>query len=302
MKYLQKRLVIPLAFIVLLFTISIQTPVEAVGLIYEDFEDMNYDNWGTYGEVFNRTENRYYPANSANFSASDKTLKVTGPAGDWLRQLYSIAYLNHSVNYGTWSFDLYMVDTPGHEIVIFLLADSIYPSSISNNISEPSMTYGYIFVILTYGSWTNYDRPLIEFWYINNGVDNVIDRYNLGPSGSTWPGGWTHFDIIRNLAGHFYIYLNGTLCMSIQPPVHNIPSGYFTFGGQAGHAIDNLTIQDIPIPSETTETTTSTSTSTSTPTTPTQLDLTPVLLSISSIELVVIVLLVVLYFKQRKSG
>ncbi|MFW9848308.1 MAG: hypothetical protein ACFFF4_04165 [Candidatus Thorarchaeota archaeon] len=295
MKYLQKRLVIPLAFIILLFTISIQTPGEAVELIYEDFEDMTYDNWGTYGEIFNRTENIYYPANSANFSAADKTLKVIGPTGDWLRQLYSIAYLNYSVNYGTWSFDLFMVDTPGHEIVIFLLADSIYPASYSNNISEPSMTYGYVFVILTYGSWPNYDRPLIEFWYFNNGVSQVIDRYDLGPSGSTWPGGWTHFDIARNLAGHFYISLNGTVCMSIQPPVHNIPSGYFTFGGQAGHAIDNLTIHDIPIPSETTETTTTT-------TTTTELDLTPALLTISSIELVVIVLLVGLYFKQRKSG
>ncbi len=300
MKMSQRSVFIPPVLILLLLTISIQTPVWATEIIFDDFDDMDYDGWGTYGTVFNRTEDIYYPANSANFSASDKTLKVTGPGGDWLSQLYSVAYINHSVNYGTWSFDLYVIDTPGHEIVIHLMADSYYPPSHSNNISKPSMNFSYCFVILTYGSWTNYDRPLIEFWSFSNGIHQVIDRYDIGPAGSTWSDRWTHFDITRNPAGHFDIYLNRTLCMSVQPPIHDIPSGYFHFTGQTGHAIDNLLIYDVPLPlpPETTETPTPRPMPT---TTTTEFDMTPVMFTISSIELVVIVLLVILYFKQRRS-
>ena len=291
LKIQKKGLTIPLGIIFLLLIISIQPPVRAAELISDNFNDMNYDDWGTYGTVFNRTEGIYYPANSANFSASDKTLKVTGPGGDWLRQLYSVAYINHSVNYGTWSFDLHVVDAPGHEIVIHLLADSIYPTENSNEISGPYLKYSYLFIILTYGSWTDYNRPLIEFWSFDDGAHRVISRYNIGPAGSTWSDSWTHFDITRNATGHFDIYLNGTQCMSVRPSVHFIPSGYFQFAGQTGHAIDNLVIYDyiVPHPPDTTEPTT----------TSTGFDLAPVLLTISTIELVVIVLLVVVYFKKR---
>lgn len=277
--------------------ISMQPSVRAAELIADNFDDMNYDGWGTYGTAFNRTEDMYYPADTANFSAADKTLRVTGPGGDWLRQLYSVAYLNHSVNYGTWSFDLYVVDTPGHECVIHLLSDYYYPLEGENGISPIHLNYSYLFVILTYGSWpsTSYDRPLIEFWYINDGAHQVMARYEIGPAGSTWSDRWTHFDITRDDTGHFDIYLNGTLCMSARPGVHYIQSCYFQFIGQTGQAIDNLAIYDyvVPHPPETTETTTETTT-----TSTTGFDLTPVLLTVSIIELVVIVLLVVVYFRK----
>ncbi|MFW9835796.1 MAG: hypothetical protein ACFFEK_17470 [Candidatus Thorarchaeota archaeon] len=298
MKIQEKRLTIPLVIIVLLLMISIQPAVRATELIADNFNDMNYDGWQTYGTVFNRTEDKYYPANTANYSAADKTLRVTGPGGDWLRQLYSVAYLNHSVNYGTWSFDLYVVDTPGHECVIHLLSDYYYPLASENNISKIHLNYSYLFVILTYGSWpgTSYDKPLIEFWYIDDGRHTVVDRYEIGPTGSTWSDRWTHFDITRDDTGHFDIYLNGTICLSGRPGVHNIPLGYFQFLGQTGQAIDNLAIYDyiVPHPPYTTETTTEPTTTSST-----GFDLTPVLLPISALELAVIVLLVVVYFRKR---
>ena len=298
MRIREKRLAIPLAIIFLLLMLSIQPAVRATERVTEDFEDMNYDKWETYGMVYNRTADLYNPAKTANYSAADKTLRVTGPAGDWFRQLYSVAYINHSVNYGTWSFDLYVVDTPGHECVIHLLSDYYYPWEPENGISPIHLNYSYIFVILTYGSWpgTNYDRPLIEFWYLNNGIHIVVDRYEIGPAGSTWSDRWTHFDITRNAAGHFDIYLNGTLCLSGKPGVHYIPSGYFQFLGQTGQAIDNLAIYDyiVPPPPDTTVTTTEPTTTTST-----GFNLTPVLIPISALELVVIVLLVVVYFRKR---
>ncbi|NHI88844.1 MAG: hypothetical protein EAX87_04925 [Candidatus Thorarchaeota archaeon] len=294
MKIHEKGLGIPLVIIVLLLMISIQPAVRATELTADNFNDMNYDGWETYGTVFNRTEDMYYPANSANYSAADKTLRVTGPGGDWLRQLYSVAYLNHSVNYGTWSFDLYVVDTPGHECVIHLLSDYYYPLESENGISEKHLNYSYLFVILTYGSWpsTSYNKPLIEFWYINNGVHVVMDRYEIGPAGSTWSDRWTHFDITRDATGHFDIYLNGTLRLSAQPGVHYIPAGYFQFLGQTGQAIDNLAIYDyiVPHPPDTTTTETTTNSTGS--------NLTPVLLAVSTIELVVIILLAVVYFRK----
>ena len=84
--------------------------------------------------------------------------------------------------------------------------------------------------------------------------------------------------------------------MSERPGVHYITSGYFQFIGQTGQAIDNLAIYDyvVPPPSDTTGTTTE-----PTATSSTGFDLTPVLLDVSTIELVVIVLLVVVYFRKR---
>ena len=35
-------------------------------------------------------------------------MKVIEPAGNWTQQLYSIAYIYHSVTYGTWSFDIFV--------------------------------------------------------------------------------------------------------------------------------------------------------------------------------------------------
>jgi hypothetical protein len=293
----EKRLAIPLAIIFLLLMLSIQPAVQATEIIAENFDDMNYDNWETYGMVYNRTEDLYYPAKTANYSAADKTLKVTGPGGDWLRQLYSVAYINHSVNYGTWNFDLYVVDTPGHECVIHLLSDHYYPLEDENNISREHLNYSYLFVILTYGSWpdTTYNRPLIELWYINNGAHIVVDRYNVGPVGSTWSDRWTHFNITRDATGHFNIYLNGTLRLSGRPGVHNIPSGYFQFVAQTGQAIDNLVIDDAAVPYTTTTTTSTTEATTP----PTGADLTPVLLTVGTVTLVVIVLLIVVYLRKR---
>jgi hypothetical protein len=79
--------------------------------------------------------------------------------------------------------------------------------------------------------------------------------------------------------------------MSVRPNVVNIPSGYFYFAGSTGHAIDNLVIHDyiVPHPPDPTEPTTTT----------TGFDLTSMMFAISSIELVVIVLLVGLYIKKR---
>ncbi len=291
MGFVLRRVTIPVLLMVLLLMISIQTPAEASKIIFDDFNDMNYDGWGTFGTIFTREENKYYPAGDGNFSAADGTLRVTGPAGNWTHQPFSIGYINHSVTHGTWSFDLFVVDTPSHEILVHLMADEYYPAAHSSLIPGQNLNISFCILIATDAILGDIDRPMVVLLRINDGRLSIVDRHYIEPR--PWTNCWNHFDVTRDSTGYFNIFLNETLIISTHQP-HDFPGGYFVFAGQTGQAIDNILINDIAIlpPPEPTEITTIQTT---------DVDLTSVMIGISTVELVVIVVLVLLYFKERKT-
>ncbi len=288
-----RRLTTPLVAIVLLLVLSLQLPfqesVRATELSADNFNDMDYNGWGTYGTIWDRTESTYYPAGVGNFSAEDRTLKVTGPGGNWTRQSINVAYMNHSINFGTWSFDLFVVDNPGGEIIIHLISDHYNPPQHMSAIPGPYLNDSYCFMIATHNIGGNYNRPMISFWRFDDGSIIHLDEYVVGPSTYTWTNCWTHFDVTRNSTGYFNIYINETLRISRQEHA-TIPSGYFVFAGQSGQAIDNVVILDYIVPHPPSE-----------PTTPPipGLDLTAPLIIIGTIELIIIILLVVLHIRRR---
>jgi len=276
--------------LVLSLQLPLQDPVKATELITDNFNDMNYDGWGTFGILYNRTDYRYYDAGVGNFTAADQTLRVNGSETTWDLQYMNVAYLNHSVNYGTWSFDLFVVDTPGAECVVQLITDHYNPATQISTIPGPGRNYSYLFVMITHDIGGIYNRPTIDFWRIVGTGHTSLGRYSVGPSSYSWNNCWTHFDVTRNATGYFNVYINGTLRMSVQDNI-TIPSGYFIFAGLTGQAIDNVAIYDYivppPPPPEPPE-----------PPIPLP-DFTLPLIGVSAIELIVLIVLVILYFRRR---
>ncbi len=270
--------------------LPLQDPVKATELITDNFNDMNYDGWGTFGILYNRTDNKYYDAGVGNFTAADQTLRVNGSETTWDLQYMNGAYLNHSVNYGTWSFDLFIVDTPGAECVVHLISDHYNPATQYSTIPGPGRNYSYLFVMITHDiDISYYQQPTIDFWRIDGTGHTSLGRYDVGPPSYSWNNCWTHFDVTRNSTGYFNVYINGTLRMSRQDNI-SIPSGYFIFAGLTGQAIDNVAIYDYIVP----------------PPPPTEiyeiislLDFTLPLIAVSAIELIGIIVLIILYFRRR---
>ena len=288
-----RRLTTLLVAIALLLVLSLQLPlqdpVKATELITDNFNDMNYDGWDTFGILYNRTDYRYYDAGVGNFTAADKTLRVNGSETTWDLQYMNLAYLNHSVNYGTWSFDLFVVDTPGAECVVHLIADHYNPAQEISTIPGPGMNYSYCFVMITHNIGEYYYQPTIDFWRLVGTEHTSLGSYDVGPPSYSWNNCWTHFDVTRNSTGYFNVYINGTLRMSQQEQI-TIPSGYFIFAGLTGQAIDNVAIYDYVVPPPPPITTTL------------YLflpDFTLPLIAISAIELIVIIVLVILYFRRH---
>ena len=279
MTYVKRTSAVCAVLFVLLLLYS-QNPfvgtVRASDIFADDFNDGNYDGWYTQGSLYNYSDATWYE-NMGNLTAANNVLEASGDPGNASKGQYQRAYINSSVAYGTWSFDLYVVDN-GHDIWFNLLLD---------NTGLPEVvTQCYFFTVDTspgeceFGWWTG-----TSYYYL------VSHDVGLAP----WTDSWTHFDITRNSTGRFDVYLNGTHVMSATHTAYTEGS-YFRWTGQTGSAIDNVVILDYvvqPQPATTTTTTTTTDTPVPVP------DLTLPLVGASIVELGVIIVLVVLYVRRK---
>ncbi len=293
----QRKLSFLLVAIAVFCVVSMLSPfpdrVRAMTVITDNFNDMDYAGWDTYGYILNWTTSppKTYLAGSANFSAADQTLKVTGPLGNYTYSSWNNAYIESSVSFGQWSFDLYVVNTTLGMGYVRLMADHYYPAEYYSAIPGPYMNNSYEIWCYTrnltssIGSFV--DRPMItlERWLTGSG--DIRASYSVGTPSDTWTNCWVHFDVIRNTTGHIMVYINSTLRIAIGDNLNPIP-GYFVFSGQSGWAIDSVVISGISaIPTI--------------PTIPTEPppDFTLPLIAIIAIELIVIIVLSILYFRRR---
>ena len=165
--------------------------VRASDIFADDFNDGNYDGWYTQGSLYNYSDRLWYE-NMGNLTATNNVLEALGDPGNESKGQYQRAYINSSVAYGTWSFDLYVVDN-GHDIWVNLLLDNTGPPE--------DATQCYFFIIdstsgaCEFGLWTG-------TYYFN------LDTHGVEPTVLT--DSWTHIDITRNSTGRFDVYLNGT--------------------------------------------------------------------------------------------
>jgi hypothetical protein len=286
----QKRLSVPLIAIGVFLVVSVLLPfpdaVRATEVIADNFNDMDYAGWDTYGMMANLTGTPELTlAGSANFSAADQTLKVTGPEGNMTYSNWNNAYRASAVSFGKWSFDVYVVNSTRPYAYINLIRDHYYPRASWSNIPGPTMNNCYDIFIWTRYLHSGHDRPEITLGRVTNGAGMLLGSYEVGSPSDTWTNCWTHFDVIRNTTGHIMVYINGTLRISTLDYSRPI-TGYFMFTGQSGWAIDSVVISgtsDVP----------------DIPTVDPPPNFTLPLIAISAIELIVIVVLVILYFRRR---
>jgi hypothetical protein len=284
----------PLIVIAVFLVVSVLLPfpdaVRATEVIADNFNDMDYAGWNTHGRFLNKTAfMEYYPGGVGNFSAADQTLKVIGPSENDTFHYLSMAYINSSICYGTWSFDVFVVNNTLGWCFVQLIGDSYNPKEAWSNIPGPYKNYSYEIWIYTRQIGRHYIRPTITLERCYDGLYSLEGEYGVLPTTATWTNCWNHIDVTRNSTGYFNVYLNGTRRISVQDTVFPI-SGYFAFEAQSGWAIDNVAILDYIVSHPPPETT---------PPPPPPPNLTTLMIAIGTIELIIIIVLAILYLRRR---
>lgn len=194
-----------------------------------------------------------------------------------------------SQSVGRWSFDI----NQSHNTA----ADRTTVWFMTNGTDVPDENYGYglrvnvdsIYLVKINGGWN--DHQMISAAY-----------FSPEPFHSTW----THFDVSRNSSGGIDVYINKTL--SAEPDISTLDDDYnyserllIDFIGFHRTWIDNMVVDDEPIPrltatTPTTPTTTTAPTTPTTPTTPTPPDL--MILTIGAGAVIVVIVAAVIFMRR----
>lgn len=206
--------------------VSVNQNTTAAEVLSRNFDDGNISDWTIYA-IDNGVPYNIYPG---NYSAEDGTLRSGGDH-------FNIALLNCSVAYGTWNFDVYVVDQPiDHEIVI--------PFILIEYTSELYLKQAYFFQVVT-GLYRGDDQPRLMVGKMSLSSSSHEGRtavwFDSFPSDDIW--GWKHFVITRDDTNQFYIYMNGSLALSFKDGEHTT-CNQFGFSTRAGPALDNLNVSD----------------------------------------------------------
>ena len=246
----------------------------------DDFNDGDYSGWTVHSGAFA----------AENYMLESLESTVDPPEEGWI----NIISHESSVVVGTWSFDILCRENfivQGFTERVFEI-QFIAPSTDFLNHS-----------CYSFGVWQSMTGALLASFTLTKWVDGVRDTDKTKSFPNSNFNGWTHIDITRNTTGHMDVYINETLRLSTQDTELDT-SNYFIIGAISNLwlvAVDNITVNDVPL-----TTTTSTPTPTPTPTSsPTTTDtspppgISPELLAIG-IGVPVILVIVLVVWKVRK--
>lgn len=195
----------------------------------DNFSDGDISDWTVFG--MNATTNPPTYNDKGDFSLDDGSLRANGT-------VINNAYIESTVAFGQWSFDVDVVDTPLHQFHVAFMSTTNY-----SNVWEV-YDYALNFVTAAVGEYSN---PTIELgWHRRTPSANGIDWDPFAHA--EYPGGldgWYHIDITRVDDYFFYVYVNGSYKFGL---THNTytESETFHFWAPAGPAIDNVVIYDQP--------------------------------------------------------
>jgi hypothetical protein len=187
----------------------------------DNFDDGNISDWNTVG--VNATPSPPVFA-EANFSTDDGSLRATGPG-------WNNAWRDSAIAYGTWSFDVDVVDTTENLIFVAFLS--------TTNFTD---IWGMRDYALHFDTGTS---PRIGLgWRRRTPTADATD-WDLFASKQYPDGlsGWYHIDITRNDDDRFNVYVNGSYAFGLVHDTYT-ESSYFHFMSPAGPAIDNIVVYD----------------------------------------------------------
>ncbi|MHA1908340.1 MAG: hypothetical protein ACW98Y_13660 [Candidatus Thorarchaeota archaeon] len=181
----------------------------------DDFEDGNYNDWGTYscGEGVKWI---------GNFSVIDGALIAQYP--NW-----NIAHHDSEVAYGSWSFDIYAIDRPQHEILVGFICE--------NHTVDEWWKNAYIVQCVT-GDYHGYTEDGVTLVRAIQWPNDVV-FLDYEPTGEMH--GWQHIDITRDPYGEFCVYHNGTLQIT-NVDQRITTSTILVFACKWDQGIDNVTV------------------------------------------------------------
>ena len=207
----------------------IPPPCAAAVEWFDDFNDGNYDGW-TIWALNSTGHSPYLPVTGGSFDPDDGALRANGTNVEW-----NIANYPSSVAYGTWSFDLDIVNTWRHEFLISFFSYETTPMD-----GYPGQCYDLV-ILTEFLSTGSFDVALVH--------RNDLSYYSLGRTTVNGFPGWYHFDVTRDTNGQFYVYVNTTY----DPIIANIDDAFTTcntfefiapFGPDFGPAIDNIVVSN----------------------------------------------------------
>lgn len=203
-------------FTMFVLCLSVFTNTVTATLVWsEDFADMT--DWTTTAFLTWQSG----PIIAGNFSVVDGKLTVMDDDVNYARH-------NSTVEVGTWSFDLYVPDTPNGYVGVAFMSNGSRPLDFDSRwIAVEATTDGT-------------DR--FNLWW-QRGPNNWIGEVCYTPTGSIL--GWHHIDVTRTSGGQINLFFNGTF---IYDTLTNdvIHSTYLECYGvnATGAAFDNIFVDD----------------------------------------------------------
>ncbi|MFW9847577.1 MAG: hypothetical protein ACFFF4_00450 [Candidatus Thorarchaeota archaeon] len=193
----------------------------------DNFNDGNISDWTIFG--LNTSADPPTDSDQGDFSVDDGSLRANGT-------VWNNVYIESTTAYGTWSFDVDVVDTPAHHFYVGFMS--------TTNYSDVYEVYDYALMFVT-DSWEGYAAPTIVLgWHRHTPNADSVDwdpfAYAIYPSGLD---GWYHIDITRDEDDFFYVYVNETYSFGLTHDTYT-ESETFHFWAQAGPAIDNIVVDD----------------------------------------------------------
>lgn len=260
MEYSPKRFMLhfaicSLAFFLIMTLAFLPTPVSSAVVWSDDFDDGNYNGWTVRNGTFDCTD--YTLAGIADSTPSGITYGMDNEI-----------WINSTVSYGTWSFDLYYDGQSVFGPAFWFACDVVlegdwvgfgWPGGRGLCVQRESNT------ALEENGW-------FLHWVNGDTGDNIA--HWPAPNGLTGPGVLSHvrityyedeFEIVR-----FNLWINGTL-IGQSVPNFEVESQNLLIVMNNGSWIDNIVVSDSydPITTTTTTSTTTTTTTTTTATTTT---------------------------------
>ncbi|MHA2307307.1 MAG: COG1470 family protein [Candidatus Hodarchaeales archaeon] len=210
-KYQFEKIILSSIIFLILFTFKI-SPCVAVNIWSDDFEDGNYDEWTVL---------------DGSFLASSTKLMASGEMTDPHRIRH-----DSNISYGTWSFDVLI------NMSSYIYGESMYIYFLMESLESLGDEIGYYLRLIADPSWMVWPT---SFTF---GSRTAISTKSLGES--SYAGKLAqkqHIDITRSIDGHFNVFVDETLIIEAMDNEYTT-SNYFGFHTQAGHGLDNITVDN----------------------------------------------------------
>ena len=204
-------------FAILVLCISVYPANVSADILWQDNFDAGMGDWTTFAFLNWNTG----PTVAGNFSVQGGALTVLDNDVNYARH-------DSTVEVGTWSFDLFVPDTPNGFAGVSFMSNGSRPIELDSR------------WIAVEAAWGVIDR--FNIWW-QRGADNWIGDVCYTPTGSIL--GWHHIDVTRTSGGSINVFFNGTFEYNTvtNDVIHSTYLECYAVNA-TGAAFDNIVVSD----------------------------------------------------------